>query len=487
MAKLTFKGQDAGAEEPAPKAKPEKNERRRSRKEGRAPKQKERGPEARSSRHADIHEGEDAAAKAVARAKRDSRRRKSIEPRPEDSAEHINFHAGDMVNPYASQQKDRHGMDPRLRSIIIIAIVTVIVFFLSATLPTEIFAKSRMDSSFSGLIREWQGSFSGFFAFFMGADTMYSTYIWTVVVAALAGAGLALSGAVFQGALKNSLAGPSTLGVTNGATLGIIIYGVFLYQGEFTGDMEEYSDYLSGLDPLSYFVANFGQYLSSVIGCIVVVSIVLIIAFIAGRGHVSNISVIIAGQVLATVITVIINWIRYYLTNYSHNTELVNLLNTYQTSTFTGAYTLTSVAMFAIPLIICFVVIFATGPRMSLLAFDSDEARTMGIDTGKTRFLVVAICTVMIGLIVSFCGAVGFVGFIVPHIMRKLVGPDFRYLLPASALGGAVLVCGVHYLCFLGIPGIQTDSTGIFTSIIGCIMFLTMALKQRRHANADWY
>ena len=145
-----------------------------------------------------------------------------------------------------------------------------------------------------------------------------------------------------------------------------------------------------------------------------------------------------------------------------------------------------SVAVFAVPLIACMVVIVLMAPRLTLLAFNDEEARSMGISTATTRNVMVAICTVMTALVVSFCGAVGFVGFMVPHIARKVIGPDFRFLLPACALLGAAMVCVTFYISELGIPWIANGSTGVITSIVGCAAFLVMALKNRGAASGDW-
>lgn len=111
----------------------------------------------------------------------------------------------------------------------------------------------------------------------------------------------------------------------------------------------------------------------------------------------------------------------------------------------------------------------------------------MGISTTATRNALVAVCTVMTALVVSFTGPIGFVGFMCPHIARRLVGPEFRYLLPAcAAIGGAVVVA-VHCVSYMGIPGIELGSTGTFTSIIGCALFLVIALKSRGGKNAEWF
>ena len=145
-----------------------------------------------------------------------------------------------------------------------------------------------------------------------------------------------------------------------------------------------------------------------------------------------------------------------------------------------------SVAVFAIPLIVCIAFVFLNASRLSLLAFNDEEARSMGISTTRMRNLMVGVCTVITALVVSFCGMVGMVGFLVPHIARKLIGPDFKYLLPACTLLGGILVTVVFYVTNLSIPFVVSGSTGVFTSLIGCIAFIVIALRGRRSSGGEW-
>ena len=142
--------------------------------------------------------------------------------------------------------------------------------------------------------------------------------------------------------------------------------------------------------------------------------------------------------------------------------------------------------MFAIPLIACMAAILLMSGRLTLLAFNDEEARSMGISTTRTRNVMVALCTIMTALVIAFCGVVGFVGFMVPHIARKIIGPDFRFLLPACALLGAIMVCVTYYISELGIPWIQSGSTGVITSVVGCISFIVIAVRNRGAASGEW-
>ena len=409
---------------------------------------------------------------------------------PDYGYRRIRFHKNDEINPYAEEQDRRFGMDDRLGKIIMLAVVMIGVFFLVCILPTNVLDPvTRTDRTIGTLASEVASSFKGLISFFTFNETMYSSYVFTVLVTLLAGAAMGLSGGVFQGAMKNALASPSTLGVTSGGTIGSIIYAVFVSPhtigSTFQGQVSEYSEQVAQMSTLDYILEMYGTFFSSLIGCVVVVFLVMSIALIAGKGKVSNASLVIAGQVFTAAIGVFITWIKQYLTIHA-DAEMLTVLQNAQSSTFTGSYNLISVSVFAIPLIACMVIIILMAPRLTLLAFNDEEARSMGISTVATRNVMVAICTIMTALVVSFCGAVGFVGFLIPHIARKFIGPDFRFLLPACALMGAIMVCATFYVSELGITWIGSGSTGVITSVIGCIAFLYMALKNRGAASGEW-
>jgi iron complex transport system permease protein len=116
---------------------------------------------------------------------------------------------------------------------------------------------------------------------------------------------------------------------------------------------------------------------------------------------------------------------------------------------------------------------------MMLLAFEEGESRTMGIDARRMQIVVVGLCTLLTAIIVSFCGAVGFVGFLVPHLARRLVGPNFKYLLPASVVLGGVFVLGAYLLLMVTLGGSYQTMLGMFISIGGAAVFLVTALRGR--------
>lgn len=100
-----------------------------------------------------------------------------------------------------------------------------------------------------------------------------------------------------------------------------------------------------------------------------------------------------------------------------------------------------------------------------------------------TRNLMVGIVTALTAIVISFCGMIGFVGFIVPHMTRRITGSDFRYLMPASALMGALCMTIVYHVA--GIVG-YTSNINVMTSVVGGAIFLAMLIRFRSGRNADW-
>lgn len=408
---------------------------------------------------------------------------------PDYGYRRIRFRKSDEVNPYADQQDERLGFDPRFKAVLVLGVLLVVLFVVVCLVPTNFLSPTAHPggASLAEFIAEVQAHLVGIVSFFTGKETIFTSYMWEIIAALLAGAAMGLSGGVYQGALKNALASPSTLGVTSGGSLGLIFYALFFY-----GHGYDYSEvsYIAGVESMStsqWLIDTLGMFLSSFIGCMAVVLVIMVIAYIAGRGHVSNVSLVIAGQVLTATIGVVISVIQYYLIYVAGNETLAQLVEEASSVTFSGTYTAFTVLVFAVPLIVCFIVVFALSGKLSLLAFSDDEVRSMGISTAATRNVMVGTCTVMTALVISFTGPIGFVGFMIPHIARRIIGPEFRYLLPACALLGAGLVMAVHCVAYLGIPWFNSGATGTFTSIVGCVFFLIVALKSRGDKRAEWF
>lgn len=404
------------------------------------------------------------------------------------------FRRHDEVSIYTDQMDSRYAMDSRKRMLVILTVLVIVLIPVFVIAPTSWLSQQGMARGLAGFIEALQSNVTAIGHWITGVPDGNGIQIvfWQILAVAIVGAALSLNGAVYQGAMKNALASPSTLGVMSGGTLGTLVYTLAFVapesaeiteKGYIAFTTEEMNAYVSSLDPLEYFWMIQGRALCSVIGCFTVVALVLLIAHIAGRGKVSKSALIIAGQVFASVIAGVVAIARTYVSLYGSDAQ-IEAMRSVVGGSVSSIMSPFDLALIGVPLLIGFIIIMRLRFRLNLLTFNDDEARSLGISVAGTRNAVMIVCTVMTAVIVSFCGNVGFVGFIVPHLARMMVGPDLRYLIPASALLGAVYLLVANYLMSLG--GILVSSLGLFTSLIGVVFFIVAIIQQRRRGNVDW-
>ena len=157
---------------------------------------------------------------------------------------------------------------------------------------------------------------------------------------------------------------------------------------------------------------------------------------------------------------------------------MADTLRAIENYTMMRSFTYNDLLVVGVPLLVCMVVVLLMRRRLTLLSFGDDEAAAMGINVGRTRYAMIAVCTAMTAVAISFCGHVAFLGFISAHIARRIVGPDFRFLLPASLFTGAGLLTFIQYLCQSGLPFTDPNSAGTVCSVVGAIVFLGLVLSE---------
>ena len=204
---------------------------------------------------------------------------------------------------------------------------------------------------------------------------------------------------------------------------------------------------------------------------------------IIGRGKVSSIALILTGSVFGSFISSGVGLLQYYLLLNDPYGVRTYELRYLMLGTFDRIISPEILAEMGLPVAVCLAVIFMMKRRLDLLVFGEDEARSMGINAGLTRNVMVGVVTLMTAVIISFCGQIGFVGFIVPHLARRITGSDFRYLIPGSALLGASVMMFVYYIASL--TG-YSSNINFVTSIAGGTIFLIMIMRFRNRRYADW-
>lgn len=251
-------------------------------------------------------------------------------------------------------------------------------------------------------------------------ETMSATKVsilWDIripreITAFLVGGALAVSGSVMQSILKNPLASSYTLGVSSGASLGaaLVIGGLIQI-------------------PISPFFAL------PLVGFLFGLATVFVAIFLSNRFHTGlhSPTVILVGIVLSLFINAILTVISALKRD-----SMQQLIN-WQMGSFSSRGW--SHVMVILPItIIATIFIFYFHKEMDILTFGTETAQTMGVNTGRVKFILLILSTILTGTAVCFTGVIGFVDLIAPHIVRKLFGPSHKYLIPMSILlGGAFM------------------------------------------------
>ena len=268
-----------------------------------------------------------------------------------------------------------------------------------------------------------------------------------VLAALLVGAALAAAGTAYQGMFRNPLVSPDILGVSTGAALGAVL-GIFLSQGILFIQIFAFAGGLAAVG-LVYWIGS------------------------RLRGHDPLLGLVLTGVVIGTLLGSAIALLKY----------LADPYNQLPAITYWLLGSLASVSpkeiFYSIPLIFAGLApMLLLRWRMNLLALPDDEARALGVDVRRLRTLVVVCATLMTASAVAISGIIGWVGLLIPHAARMLVGPDFARLLPLAMLLGAAFLLAVDTLCRT-IATIEVPP-GVLTALIGTPFFLWLFALSRR-------
>ena len=284
-----------------------------------------------------------------------------------------------------------------------------------------------------------------------------------VLAAAIAGAGLAISGLIMQTSLNNSMASPSTLGVSNAA-----VFGANLSIIAFAGG------YLSTGNNLSNFTVGANPYATSLMAFVfATLSILLILGLCTIRSFSPNV-VVLAGMALSSVWTAATTILQYYATDVGLSAAVVWSFGdlgraTYRTDAIMAVVVFLGILYF----------LFMSWQYNALLSGEA-TARTMGIHVDLLRFLSMLLASLITAVCVSFLGVIGFVGIICPHVTKKLLGQDHRVTIPVTALSGSLLLLFADTLS-RSMGGGSALPVGAITSLLGAPFFLTIIFSRKEN------
>jgi iron complex transport system permease protein len=268
-----------------------------------------------------------------------------------------------------------------------------------------------------------------------------------IAAALLVGAALAAAGTAYQGMFRNPLVSPDILGVSTGAALGAVL-AIFLDQGILLVQLFAFAGGLAAVS-LVYAVGS------------------------RMRGHDPLLALILTGVVIGTLLGSAIALLKYLADPYNQLPAITFwLLGSLAAISPKDVWVAVPIALLGLaPMLLL-------RWRMNLLALPDDEARALGVETRRLRALVVACATLMTASVVAISGIIGWVGLLVPHAARLLVGPDFGRLLPLAMLMGAAFMLAVDTLCRT-LASIEVPP-GVLTALIGTPFFLWLFALARR-------
>jgi iron complex transport system permease protein len=282
-----------------------------------------------------------------------------------------------------------------------------------------------------------------------GEDRLLHDIIWRlrlprVLLAALLGATLSLGGLVFQALLRNPLAEPYILGISGGSAIGAII-GILLGWARFPG----------------VFLAAFAGSLAT-LGVLFLMS--------AGRSFMRSNNLLLSGVMVNAFCAAVI----MFLVSMAQDSRLHNIL--FWLMGDLGSASIDNVLALAAVVVPCFVLIFSRSHAMNLLTMGSDMAHSMGVRIKFTTALLLIVTSLMVSATVSLCGLVGFVGLVMPHMLRLAIGPDHRILAPACILGGGAFMVLCDVLART-LPAQGEMPVGVISAMIGAPLFIYLLRK----------
>ncbi|WP_368266871.1 FecCD family ABC transporter permease [Corynebacterium ulcerans] len=277
-------------------------------------------------------------------------------------------------------------------------------------------------------------------------STLQDQAVWQfrlprTLLAGVAGAGLALAGALMQVTVRNPLAEPYILGVSSGASVGAVLVIVF------------------GSAALGGLPLHIAAFLGALCACIAV-------SLLARKdGSLSPTRMILAGVALGTLLSAITS----YLTISTSAQNVVSVMFFLLGSV--SAASLSSVVAPLVALLVSLVVTYVLARHLNVLMTGDESAMSLGVNATKLRALLLVIASVLTGTVVAVAGGIGFVGLVVPHIARIAVGADHRRMIPVTVLGGMAFLMAADLLART-IAHPTEVPLGILTAFVGAPFFL---------------
>lgn len=286
-----------------------------------------------------------------------------------------------------------------------------------------------------------------------GVTLLEQNAIWELrmpraLLAAVAGAALSICGAVLQSLLRNGLADPYLLGISSGASAGAVVV------------------VLTASTAASFVMAP-----GAFAGALAAFSLLLLLAWAAGNG---NHNIILAGVAITQLFSALTSFLIMFSAD-ANTTRGVLFWMLGSLASSSWQTVALSTAIFAVS----FVVLFCHSTALDAFTFGADSAASLGINVKRVRMVVIGVASLLAATIVSSSGAIGFVGLVLPHAARLIVGTGHRRVLPVSAALGAILLVWVDALGRTVAAPVEIP-VGVITALVGVPLFIALLVKQGR-------
>lgn len=288
------------------------------------------------------------------------------------------------------------------------------------------------------------------------AQIMMKVRFPRVLLALLVGAALGVAGTAFQGVLRNPLADPYTLGVSSGASVGaafLIYFGL------------QYSLFGEWTIPVVAFATG-------------VATLMAVIRLASEQGKIPIETLILSGVVMQAFLGSIVSFL-VAMTNQTINEILFWVMGSLAMRGW--SYTLVLAPYLAVGILI----LIAYARPLNLLALGERQASHLGLHVERTKWVVLLTATMITAAAVSVSGVIGFVGLVVPHLLRLIVGPDYRYLIPLSAIGGAIYVVWADTIARTAFAPTEIP-LGVVTAFLGAPFFAYLLMRNKRAKRGKW-
>ncbi len=269
-----------------------------------------------------------------------------------------------------------------------------------------------------------------------------------VLMAVVVGAMLGVAGVAAQGLFKNPIADPYIIGISSAAGFGkalIVVLGIGL---------------------LSLFTIPIVAFLLALL------SVIIVFKLSQTNYRISTSAMLLSGIAVSFFFSALTSFILFFSEDKAHNI-LTYLMGSLWGVSWTEFY------IVLVVMIPCTIALFFYGRDLNVMVFSDDEAQSMGVNVKQSKTVILVLMTLLTATAVAFCGTIGFIGLIIPHSLRLLVGSDNRKLIPLSAIAGGLLLLWADLLARTLVAPLEIP-VGIFTALMGGPFFLYLIFQKKK-------